>query len=110
MDYFEFTALGKATLPLAENRLRAYVLAGPALARKSSCDTARSTTFGDSPPIDVVRPCDEDNFHGWDLGVAAGGGLEIGLSDELGITLGVLYSHGLKNIQRQGEGHMKHRS
>ena len=49
---------------------------------------------------------DRSNF---DLGLAGGGGIEIGLSDALGVSLGVLYTFGLLDLDEHDRDSLKHR-
>lgn len=45
----------------------------------------------------------------FDLGLAGGGGIEIGLSDALGVSLGVPYTFGLLDMDKHDRDSLKHR-
>ena len=101
-DYIEFTLLGRVGFPLSGERVTAHLMAGPALAWQSSCKVA---AMGEGHEEHVV-PSDCRN-HGlmakdYDIGLAGGGGIGIGLTNQLEATLGVLYTHGLSNIDNTG--------
>lgn len=82
-----------------------YLLAGPALAFKLSCQV--SVTFmGDSRSED----CGEDGPKAMDLGVTGGARLVIGVSEKLGISLDALYNLGLLEMDDfDGEIALKNR-
>lgn len=94
-DYVEFTLLGRVGFPLSGERLTAHLVAGPALAWQLSCGLA-AMGEGASANTDCAD-------HGliakdYDIGLAGGGGIGIGLTDRLQVTLGALYTYGLSNI------------
>ena len=98
VDYLELTALGRVNQPLVENRVLAFVVAGPAVAWKlSHCQ------FSYEPP-DLVNTCPTRGhpymaeYYSLDYGAAYGGGLEVGLTEDLGVTLGVVNTVGLRNL------------
>lgn len=66
------TALGRVNLPWAKNGLRASLMAGPAL------------TFPHERRLD--------------LGLAAGAELEYAIDEDLGFTLGTVYTYGMRNL------------
>ena len=96
MAHNEFTLMGRATLSLAEEGIRAYLSAGPSVAWESSCELRIGTTPA-GPPWEV-RPCRTDDFRDRDFGLAGGVGIEVSLSTALGIALGVGYVHGLRDL------------
>ena len=107
MDYIELAALGTANLPVSGERVSAHLLAGPVLALESSCRwhsqaTLRGTDYEASEDCDFNRS-------NYDLGLAGGGGIEIGLSDALGVSLGVLYTFGLLDMDKADHDSLKHR-
>ena len=109
MNYYEMTALARANQYWMDNRIVAYAVAGPSVAWESSCHGALTASLGDSPPFDDVRTCNEDLFHNRDFGLAGGGGLGLELSENLGVTVGAVYTYGLRNLLREEDGHLKHR-
>lgn len=111
MNYIELAAFGVVHLPVSGERVSAHLLAGPALALEASCDvTAKATFMGTD--FEINEGCDEagaldrSNF---DLGLAGGGGIEIGLSDALGVSFGALYTFGFLDMDEADGDSMKHR-
>lgn len=110
MDYIELTALAK--LPLSQGeQVSAHLLVGPALALQSSCQVAFSVREGGTT-FDASTSCDESDLDTkeYDLGLAAGGGLEIGLTDALDARIGLLYTLGLSNVSGEDGETLKHRA
>ena len=99
-NHFEITGLARVQFPLGSDRVRGHLLAGPAVAFELSCALyAKANVNG--ALVDRDDDCHESpnlSRAPFDLGVAAGGGLELWLADRLGISLGALYTHGLKDI------------
>lgn len=94
-DYIEFTLLGRAGFPLSGERVTAHLVAGPALAWQASCRVG-VMGGGQSTGTDCAE-------HGliakdYDIGLAGGGGIGIGLAGRLHATLGVLYTYGLSDV------------
>ena len=111
MNYIELAALGMVHLPVSGERVSAHLLAGPALALEASCGwtsqaTFMGTDFEASEDCDNGDVLDRSNF---DLGLAGGGGIEIGLSDALGVSLGVLYTFGFLDMDKDAGDSLKHR-
>ena len=95
-NYFELTALARVGVPLLGSFVSAHLLGGPALGIETSCDVV---LFEDRDGGDAEEPSDcNDDRDTNDYGLAAGGGVEIWLSERLGISLGVLYTRGLADI------------
>ena len=112
-DYLEFTVLGRAQFPVSGDRVSAHLLAGPALALESSCQlTAKATGPGGST-FEFAEDCDGDiglDRSTYDFGLAGGGGLEIKLADTLGMSFGLLYTHGLLDLDKSDRDSMKQRA
>lgn len=112
MNYVELAALAAVRLPLSGERLSAHLLAGPAFGFEATCDmSTRASFMGTS--VEVDGNCDDDDVldrSTVDLGLAGGGGIEIGLSDALGVSLGALYTFGLLDIDQSDRDSMKHRA
>ncbi len=99
-SHLEFTALGRARIPLAGDRVSAHLLAGPAVAFELSCQLSVKATVEGST-VEISDDCNEGadlSRSPFDFGLAGGGGLEIVPLDKLGISLGVLYTHGLTDL------------
>ena len=110
MDYIELTMLAKLALSPGE-RVSPHLLVGPALALQSSCQVAVSARQG-SASFDSSSNCDgfDLDTKDYDLGLAAGGGLDIGLTDQVDARLGLLYTLGLSDISEDGGDTLKHRA
>jgi opacity protein-like surface antigen len=111
MDYIELTVLAEVRLPLSGERVSAHLLGGPALALRSSCQMAFSVSRG-TFSLDGSEACDEIDLDSkaFDIGLAGGGGIEIGLTDKLNARLGLLYTLGLLDISEDDSGTLKHRA
>ena len=102
-DYIELTVLARVGLPLSGDRVSAHLLVGPALAFQSSCQVAISARLG-TVRITNTGSCSELELESkyYDAGLAGGGGIGIGLTDKVKVTLGLLYTYGLFNIDDTG--------
>ena len=96
-------AMSMPPFPLSGERVTAHLLAGPALGLQSSCQLAMSGRQG-TVEVTSSSSCDEHYLvaKDYDIGLAGGGGIGIGLTDQLQVTLGLLYTHGLSNIDDTG--------
>lgn len=111
MDYLELTALAELRFPLSGERVWGHLLAGPALARRSSCRMAVSvreggTSLRETEDCDII---DLDAKH-FDFGIAGGAGIEIGLTGRVNAQLGVLYILGLLDNSEDASDTLKHRT
>ena len=106
-QFVELTALGRFDIPVADGRVTAHFLAGPALAVRASCDLSYQP---DDSEV-VTASCDEADFEqkGWDLGVMAGAGLAMDLTPQLGLTVGATLTQGLTNTTNQPDENVKWR-
>lgn len=95
-NYFEVTALGRLRIPLLGSFVSAHVVGGPALGIETSCDV--TLFFGrDGAGVEESEDCADDRDRN-DYGLAAGAGVDIWLAGRLGISLGVLYTLGLADL------------
>lgn len=110
MDYIELAALGMVHLPVSGERVSAHLLAGPALALEQSCGWSSQASFMGTD-VEASEGCDDGalNRSNFDVGLAGGGGIEIGLSDAVGVSLGVLYTFGFLDIDKDDRDSLKHR-
>ena len=62
--------------------------------------------------FDSTTSCDEYDFDtkDYDLGLAAGGGLEIRLMDDVDARIGLLYTLGLSNVSGEDGETLTHRA
>lgn len=111
MDYLELTALAELRFPLSGERVSGHLLAGPALARRSSCRMAVSLRQGGTN-VHETEDCDiiDLDAKDFDFGIAGGAGLEIGLTDRVNAQLGVLYILGLLDTSADASDTLKHRA
>ncbi|WP_419163929.1 outer membrane beta-barrel protein [Candidatus Palauibacter sp.] len=96
LDYLRLSALARAALPMEGRRVAVYVLAGPFVGFSSGC-----TMSVDAPGVSISADCDEAelDWPGTDFGVSGGAGLEVGVSDSMGLALEALYDLGLKDLE-----------
>ena len=95
-NYFELMALARLGIPLLGRFVSAHLVGGPALGIETSCDVELFAGGGGTMENQSAE-CEEDRDTN-DYGLAAGGGLEIWLSDRLGLTIGVLLTRGLADL------------
>ncbi|MCY4573510.1 MAG: porin family protein [Gemmatimonadetes bacterium] len=110
MDYIELAALGMVHLPVSGERVSAHLLAGPALALETSCGISAQASFMGSD-LEISEDCDDSgpDRSNFDVGLAGGGGIEIGLSDALGVSLDALYTFGFLDMDKADDDSLKHR-
>lgn len=112
MDYFEFTVLARVGFPLSGDRVSGHLLAGPALGLQLSCELALHVRGLNEPAFDVNSDCEENDldFRGFDVGLAGGAGIDIGLTDSIDARLGLLYTLGLSDISEDDGEATKNRT
>ena len=111
-SYLEFSALGRLRFALRENRVSAHLLAGPALALETSCGVSGAAVDAGGSTAEFSEDCDDASLDRstYDVGMAVGGGLEIGPVERLGLSLGILYTRGLLDLDKAADGSLKHRA
>jgi len=82
-------ALGRVNFQQWHDAVRWTLMAGPTLAREI-CPSEES----------FPGNADECATNRSNIGLALGVGLEFGLAEDLGFTLGTLYNHGMRNLDR----------
>lgn len=97
IDYFEITAHAGKSLPVAD-RASVKLLVGPTLAMRLSCRITAKT-----PEEEKTEDCDEDELRETDLGLSGGLRLRIGLSEEVGLTVGAFYTLGLPDLDEDDD-------
>ena len=112
MDYVELTVLARVGFPLSGDRVSGHLLAGPALGLRSSCEFGVSVSGPDVSAVDVDSDCEEMefDFRPLDFGLAAGAGIDIGLTDSIDAHLGLLYTLGFADISEDVDDSTKHRA
>ena len=103
--YIEFSALGRAILPLGSGRASLYALAGPAVAFERKCKVEWWAVTGPSSRISrdfsqCQLPLDADSSieleEGADFGAIGGLGADVALWD-MRLSVEVLYTFGLRS-------------
>lgn len=125
VDYVQFSALGRWT-PTASDGSSVGVLFGPWAASKRSCHAATGFSRANPPPVipgfippspapERVRTACDDwnrgfaaNVKSINLGLSAGVGIEVPLSDRVRFALDALYSFGLTAIRDDGFWKTRH--
>ena len=103
LDYLQFSALARVGT-LRDGPLSVGVLLGPWAAFRLSC-TLRldlDVDLAGFDPIDDSASCTDD-LRTMDFGIAAGGGVELAVTDGLRLGLDVVYSIGLSRIDENPE-------
>ena len=102
INYMELSALGMAKVFESDDGVVLHFLAGPAVAAQASCKWNSEATVGNET-TEYRRDCDENTASSFDFGVAAGGLVEMWISDRLGISLSALHTRGLLDIDEAFE-------
>lgn len=96
MDYLQFSALVRVGSS-RDGPLSVGFLLGPWMALRVSCELRASFYLAEFGSIDASESCGDEGRKR-DFGVAAGGGVELAVSDDLSLALDVVYSIGLSRI------------
>ena len=107
MDYLQFSALGRIGPP-RNGPISVGVLLGPWMAYRLSCQLSVDFDLGEFGSISESGSCSDD-LTKIDVGVAAGGGVELAVSESLSLGLDLVYSIGLSRIDDNAAA-PKHRS
>ncbi|WP_420449950.1 outer membrane beta-barrel protein [Candidatus Palauibacter sp.] len=96
LDYLRFSALARAALPMEGRRVAVYFLAGPFVGFSSGCSMSV-----EAQDVSIGVDCDEADLDwpGTDFGMSGGAGLEVGVSDGMGVSIEALYDLGLKDLE-----------
>lgn len=98
-NYLRASMLGTASAPVFGETLAVRLLAGPALAMETSCQ--QETRFLLQPVV-VLLECDDPESNPktttFDFGLLGGAGVRFAPAGRVGLTLDLLYSHGLRSI------------
>lgn len=111
LDYLEFTALGRLRFPLAGDRVFVNLLTGPAVAMETGCGLS-AKGGADGTVLEYEEECDDVDLErsSIDIGWVAGGGLDIGITGSLSASPGILYTHGLVDIDTTSGGSLRNRA
>ena len=98
MGYLEFAALGGLASPVSGGPVSVHALLGPAVAFLASCKATATVYVDGQLGESTTVSCPEDvDIAKIDFGLAAGGGLNVDLTDRVGVTAGLLYTRGLRD-------------
>jgi len=108
MKHLKFEALGRVDLPLAGNRVLAFVTVGPTMAWELSCRSSPTTvskTLGQKITREGSSSMScggiaELDLNKLDFGFAGGAGLEVGMGGRLGLTVSTVYNRGMRDLHR----------
>lgn len=93
--------------PFRWERLRGHFSAGPTLGRLVACQREFDGVDGDA---DYARSCPDGEYRRLEFALTLGGGLELGVTDNVGITTGVQYHWGGRDIERNPGTRMLNRA
>lgn len=97
IDYLELAVLGRARALGADDGPRLHILAGPFMAFEASCQSYLKFTLGGETREDR-EDCGDEGRSTFDYGVAGGGEIQVGLLDNVDLSLSALYTFGLANL------------
>lgn len=99
LDYVQLAALAKASIPLGGARSVLYFLAGPAIARETSC---RVRIVPQLQPVTLEGTCTEERLRtptkAVDFAVSGGAGIRLSVTARAGLSLEFLYARGLRSV------------
>lgn len=95
LDYFRLAALAKASLPMESSNVAVYLLAGPFAGFRTACSVSAS-----EQGVSISADCDEADvdLSTTDFGLTGGAGVEVGVSEDMGVAIEALYDLGLKDL------------
>ena len=107
LDYIELSGLGAVNLTPSGSPASVYALAGPSLAFNTRCEGSASYSLaGESGTIS--DSCGDD-VRGIDLGITAGIGAEMAVSEKMSLSVDLRYTLGLLSVDKTGDEDIKNR-
>ena len=107
LDYIELSGLGAVNLTPSESQVSVYALAGPSLAFNTKCEGSASYSLaGESGTIS--ESCGDD-IRGIDLGITAGIGGVMAVSEKMSLSVDLRYTLGLLSVDKTGDEDIKNR-
>ena len=100
--YVEFSALGRFNVPMGGGGSSIHLLFGPAVAFKATCEVENIPIFGDIDCGELVKSRD--------VGVAAGAGVLIPVSEKVALSADIVYTLGLQSIIKESDEDAKNRA
>ena len=107
LQYLLLNALYDMAFPFRWERLTAHFTAGPTVGGLVGCQREFGGVEGES---DYVRPCPDGDFRKLEFALILGARLELGLSDRVGISTGLQYHWGGRDIEKHGGSGMLNRA
>ncbi len=99
LDYVQLAALAQANVPLGGSRRSLYFLAGPAIARETSCWVRIVSAL---QPISQEGSCSGEELRtptrAVDFAVSGGAGVRLFVTGRTGLSIEFLYTHGLRSV------------
>ncbi len=99
LDYIELSGLGVVNLTPPESAASVYVLAGPAVAFNTKCESSYSGVFLSE---NETESCGEASKN-FDFGITGGIGTEMAISEGMTFSVELLYTLGLLSISEKGD-------
>lgn len=96
LHYVLVSALYDMSLPFRWGRLAGYILVGPTVGRLVACQREFEGVGGEA---DYARSCRDGDYSKLEFALSLGGGLAMGVNDRLGITTGLHYHWGGRDIE-----------
>ena len=104
IDYIELSGLGLVSLTPSGSPAGANLFVGPSLAFKTGCEiSANIAQDSENTSLSESESCGED-FRGIDLGITAGVGMEMGVQEQMKLTLEFRYTMGLLSVNTADDG------
>ena len=116
LDYVELSGAGVVSLTSSESPASVYALAGPSLGFNTKCEASDRVSgiegiegFEDLDGGSASESCGDD-VSGIDLGITAGIGADMAISEGMTFSVNLRYTLGLTNVDKSGEDDVKNRS
>lgn len=111
-SYLELTAMARLQFPLYGGRASVHLWTGPGVAMKTSCHISGTTYGAQGTWREFSEGCDDADLRTspLTLGWTIGGGFDFPVTETLSASPGVLYNHGLLDIDTSSTASMKHRT
>ena len=121
LDYIELSGLGAVNLTPSGSPASVYALAGPSFGFNTKCESSGSARvsgiegfegfegFEDLFSGSFSESCGDD-VSGIDLGITAGIGADMPISEEMTFSLNLRYTLGLTNVDKTGDEDIKNRN
>ncbi len=114
VGYVEASALARLGTEFGRSGFSGHLLAGPAVARETSCEVKLSATRGPAGDAATLSEgtCDATGLKRsmYDFGVAGGAGVEFMGASGVGLAVGGLYTYGLVDLDQDAESGLWHRT